>query len=111
MDVEHINKIADEIELEWGVGGVWGNTLYSSFFFELLKRLGPEWISVEDRLPDNSVEVLIWALVGGYLSGCRRWEARRGYYSTTYEPCWCLRNGMTTDVTHWMPLPAPPEDK
>ena len=59
-----------------------------------------EWISVEDRLPEKAVPVLIcnphWAycVVANY-AGCGVWM-----------DTWHQR--MTYTPTHWMPLPEPP---
>ena len=60
-----------------------------------------EWISVDDRLPGNGKEgvliVLRWGLVDiGWCEDCR-W---RSEFVNEYED---------GEVTHWMPLPAPPK--
>ena len=54
------------------------------------------WISVKDRLPDKSVDVLLWDKMfsrADYIKGGkhdpRDWDA---------------------DYTHWMPLPEPPKE-
>ena len=59
-----------------------------------------EWISVDDRLPEVGVTVIVEG-------GC-------GYYSDNVW--WTLMGDnahklIQWKVTHWMPLPAPPEDK
>ena len=57
-----------------------------------------EWISVQDRLPDYLGDCLVWAHDQeghGYL--------RIDTYSWRY-------GFLHLNVTHWMPLPAPPED-
>jgi hypothetical protein len=61
----------------------------------------PEWISVKDRLPEGKGAYLIYhnnsaANIAIY-SGSDYWSY--GYYSNRIYP------------THWMPLPAAPEDK
>lgn len=57
-----------------------------------------EWISVEDRLPDVGIDVLV----------CYRNECDVARYSDTYR---CFFTGMYAceNVTHWMPLPEPPK--
>lgn len=63
-----------------------------------------EWVRVEDRLPLDMKDVLLY---------CDRYkEIYFGYYSHISEPPrWieltdCL---FQTDITHWQPLPPPPE--
>lgn len=63
-----------------------------------------EWISVEDRLPENGDDVLCaidnaWGntkVTGRYDGG---W-----YYPSTS----LFSSSMLQGVTHWMPLPKPP---
>lgn len=64
-----------------------------------------EWISVKDRLPEKSASVLICATghrVTAYYDKVkevfRLTEDENLYYLTEY-------------VTHWMPLPEPPESE
>lgn len=58
------------------------------------------WISVYDRLPEPSEHVLIYCNDGLILVG---WY---DYYRMTF-----LCTDGTPCVTHWMPLPAPPEEE
>lgn len=77
-----------------------------------------EWISVEDRLPEEKVnslthdfaEVICFCDFGGiprrtdvrmYKFGKRSWSEEGHFWN----------GGQTMDgiVTHWMPLPEPPE--
>ena len=67
-----------------------------------------EWISVEDGLPENDVEVLI---TDGdmVLGGCwLDWGCHNGLYWNTHneEKFYAL-----SEVTHWMPLPEPPTEE
>lgn len=61
-----------------------------------------EWISVEDQVPKRYKDVLIFMTEGRWISVVsftpRGWE-RAGV------------NGYLYGVTHWMPLPDPPEVK
>ena len=69
-----------------------------------------EWLSVEERLPDeelnqikrlfpgeNEVEVLVM-IEGAYIATTLYWDGEKFYDETS-----------TYEVTHWMPLPAPPK--
>ncbi|MCH9730660.1 MAG: DUF551 domain-containing protein [Actinomycetia bacterium] len=63
----------------------------------------PQWISVEDRLPEDRQPVLCWLAMD--IQGYHFWQ----YMVTQFA------NGRFhthEDVTHWQPLPDPPgEDK
>ena len=63
-----------------------------------------EWISVEDRLPKiDSKDVLFYDPGFGVKIGC--------YCGLRYDEHEWRDNSSYTNVTHWMPLPEPPEDK
>lgn len=74
---------------------------------EELERVKAErsWISVKDRLPERTVpphDVLVYHDLGCGMFVDRAWysyEKRR----------WISVLGMKLKVTHWMPLPEPPE--
>jgi len=63
------------------------------------------WISVEERLPDWNQHVLAYRSSGGHALVCRK---EGGGWNTIM-----LLGDMSirTPVTHWMPLPAAPEEK
>lgn len=70
---------------------------------ELLER---RWIPVEERLPEDRSDVLVVAY----------WHERWGVYMGWCAPeraAWSVRIGIgdrsDIAVTHWMPLPEPPE--
>ncbi|WP_349977010.1 DUF551 domain-containing protein [Pectobacterium zantedeschiae] len=65
------------------------------------------WIKCSERMPDICQEVI-------FFPECD--EATRGYWDgeTWYQDAsWCERyegNSVPEKVTHWMPLPEPPQD-
>jgi len=89
------------------------NTGWSPFDrIEWLDETPEEWISVEDRLPEYGIGVLLIISTGmmtiGYLkkkskvSGYREWQLYGELKSHL------VVNSLTDQVTHWMPLPSPP---
>lgn len=68
----------------------------------------PEWISVEDRLPEEKGEYLVvyhpcWWDDVKYDENCVGMDSFRGKTS------WAKKKFQR--VTHWMPLPTPPTEK
>lgn len=64
-----------------------------------------EWVSVEDELPENNTQVLMWSA---------RWKiAEAGsYYNKHFWVYSEIGDGYIADnITHWMPLPAPPDHR
>lgn len=66
---------------------------------ELGREAGQEWISVEDRLPEDGQEVLYYFEITGINQGVYR------DYNTFTGP----KGFLTGDVTYWMPLPNSPQ--
>ena len=66
---------------------------------------GMEWISVKDRLPEVSEDILAWGPEG---------DVELGFLSQVDIDNGHPENGGWCDfyftVTHWMPLPEPPPD-
>jgi hypothetical protein len=79
----------------------------AEILYDYLGYRKSEWISVEDRLPEENTDVLIYR--GGFRGdlmnvytymGHNEWEDEYGYWSITDDE----------GITHWMPLPEPPKD-
>ena len=78
--------------------------------FDAAPSLNP-WVSVKERLPEPDVYVLIyngkWIGVGrhrplddGYMEESERWQSETSEFIEHLGP----------KVTHWMPLPEPPDE-
>ena len=65
-------------------------------YIQQLESQAPKWISVEERLPEQYATVIIWR------DDCK--NASIGWLISGY---WSVPKGVR--VTHWMPLPEPPE--
>lgn len=63
------------------------------------KRLRDQWIPVEERLPDNDQRILFYSQGGDTINGMYRDELWFFDTGREYE---------NSPVTHWMPLPEPP---
>ena len=61
-------------------------------------QIAPNWVSVEDKLPEAGTEILICDRVPRFSIAI--YDAGEFFYGGT---------NMTRFVTHWMPLPEPPE--
>ena len=72
-----------------------------------------EWISVDDRLPDNKEHDWVLAQVvedNGYMHIPKVMEYRQqrnDWFEETYG--WLSEHNGLFSVTHWMPLPNPPK--
>ena len=60
-----------------------------------------DWISVKDRLPDDTRYVLCYGSSGA--------EPYVGYYAYHHDCKWYDYDNENSYCTHWMPLPEPPE--
>lgn len=97
--ITEAEKIWDKHFKKWVIAGqIKENALlvmeeYASL---IKKEHANEWISVEDRLPEDDDPVLIYC---GYIT--------RGFYNGQdwYE----IFNGTTGPVTYWTSLPSPPD--
>lgn len=77
---------------------------FEEYIADVVLRAGyrkQEWISVEERLPEEGTRVLGYDYMGNvvcyFVYGTRYW----------FEDGWNSAKGW--GVTHWMPLPEPPK--
>jgi hypothetical protein len=74
---------------------------YSDILFEAARELDRRsWIPVTERLPDDDVQCLVWHKNGRECRVAVRWEGE----------FWEGSIRITSNVTHWTSLPAPPSD-
>ena len=62
-----------------------------------------EWVSVEDRLPENNADVLMWRGKWKIAEAGTYRNARFWVYDEIGD------SYVADDITHWMYLPAPPD--
>lgn len=69
-----------------------------------------EWISVDERVPESSADVTVFSEEYGVVNGYY-WSGIG--WAPTEEPKWFVccgeHEGSVYDVTHWQPLPEPPQ--
>ena len=70
-----------------------------------------EWVSVEERLPEEKEMCLLYTprdgiMCVGFYAGNDNWEHKHKWKLVT-----AMRSSqtLTKKVTHWMPIPAPPD--
>lgn len=72
-----------------------------------LTKMVPRWISVKDRLPENSLRALV-RVIHSYNHTDVYADIAMSYFVDGH---WGDISSKYYDVTHWMPLPALPEDE
>lgn len=60
-----------------------------------------EWISVQDRLPEPPCRCLVYTPYNVYGDGM---------ITATFTEFGWMTPGYIEQITHWMPLPKPPDD-
>lgn len=62
----------------------------------------PHWISVEERMPEDGMEVIVCTIHGDVTWAYYRYSRMEWFRN-------CIR--FTQTVTHWMPMPEPPKEE
>ena len=85
---------------------------------DMLEQDAPGWISVKDRLPEPGEQVLLiaygWSDTTVYIGCLKHMEPVTSWLTgiTSAESEWHIQGWSYLKepvVTHWMPLPCPPE--
>lgn len=103
-------------------GQVWPGWTYDGIrlLIERQPTLTPpnEWISVEKRLPEDDapagrkqITVMVTTKAGKVTIASRVFEPERDYCGKVYPARWLWSRWLNNHVTHWMPLPAPPDHR
>ena len=74
-----------------------------------------EWISVDDRLPEEDDNYIVTACDEGCSAGEGIWYSTVVVVAEYYKGSWTWYDGgreysLEGIVTHWMPMPEPPEE-
>ena len=81
---------------------------------EKLRGQPPRWIPVEERRPEYNVRVLVIDVYAGEGDEFIAIWTREEYPDDPEDGCWIDDRGWWhafDEVTHWMPLPEPPEEE
>ena len=63
-----------------------------------------QWISVNDRLPEDGEHCIVWD--GDWMQGATYYEEEKAFYfDDLYE------SDVINNASHWMPFPEPPESE
>lgn len=64
-----------------------------------------EWVSVEERLPNDMGELFMLAMKGGWVyDDLVKWDSNLNVFYNVNGTEWT-----DSDITHWRPLPQPPK--
>lgn len=74
---------------------------------DCIQDLAPKWASVEDELPEYNESVRFWPMLAIHAN----WDAHaRELFWDTQERIFTRGHGDEQKVTHWTPLPSPPNE-
>jgi hypothetical protein len=73
-------------------------------FRDVTEKVGPQWISVKDRLPEDGEEVLVFE-EGTISTNCF------SHYRVAPHRWDLYPSGFSCNPSYWMELPAPPKEK
>lgn len=111
IDADELKKSLIGVDIESDMDVVFADTYDQTNLFEIIDKaptidpVKQEWISVKDRLPERTLpphDVLVYHDLNCGMFVDRAW------YSYDMGK-WCSVLGMKLKVTHWMPMPEPPE--
>lgn len=68
-----------------------------------------QWIGVKERVPDDEIDVLVYE-GKTTLEGYPKYEVA-SFRAYRFGSFFVSGPQILRDVTHWAPLPAPPEDE
>jgi len=101
-------ELEDDFKLKFGDVITYGyDKDIFDFFFKIIESERNEWISVEERLPELGQEILVIDSDNTVVTDVHYFEDGfnlhpYGYYND---------RRLLTGITHWQPLPTPPQPK
>ena len=93
----HCAELSKEITKEEEIANHYAEMLDKTEEELYAERAKSEWISVDERLPENGTKCLVYTNRGEWLDKIEITHYNEGFYIK-----YCV-------VTHWMPLPEPPK--
>lgn len=109
IDADELIRNLEGIISDYTSNGFYPDRFGIDDFIDVVKEMptipAPKWISVEDRLPEDAGDVLVVAFWHEKYQVLTGWHSLGGWLVTAGNEERLL------DVTHWMPLPEPPEKR
>lgn len=63
-----------------------------------------EWISLHDELPEENIVIIVCDNISGFVSFAKFFEE-----TNEFELMYIDKIEGDSNITHWMPLPSPPD--
>lgn len=109
---------ADELHSEiskWPDGVMYKDWVQSAIATAPTVPVGGDWVNTKDRLPERNGTYIVTACDEGEPYDMIIWNDTVVVCAEYYKGCWTWEENNTEYsldgiVTHWMPLPEPPEE-
>ena len=118
IDADELIRNLEGIISDYTSNGIYPEKFGIDDFIDVVKEMPTipalRWIRVEDRLPERNGEYIVTACDEGEPYDEKIWNDTVVVCAEYYKCCWTWEENNTEYsldgiVTHWMPLPEPPE--
>ena len=119
IDADELIRNLEGIISDYTSNGIYPEKFGIDDFIDVVKEMptipAAQWIRVEERLPERNGEYIVTACDEGEPYDEIIWNDTVVVCAEYYKGCWTWEDNSTEYsldgiVTHWMPLPEPPEE-